>query len=54
MNSKNIDLMSNHFFQNISQFSERDFDVVNWINDSLKDKSPNQCREVLIIFQTLI
>lgn len=34
------------FLQNISSFSEKDFNVVDWINHTLKDKPPDQCREV--------
>lgn len=34
--------------QNISSFSEKDFNVVDWINNTLKDKPPDQCREVCI------
>ncbi|XP_050421555.1 conserved oligomeric Golgi complex subunit 7 [Adelges cooleyi] len=31
----------------ISLFSEKDFNVVNWINNTLKDKPPDQCREII-------
>lgn len=37
------------YLQNISSFSEKDFNVVNWINKSLNDKPPDQCRDVCII-----
>jgi len=37
------------FLQNISSFSEKDFNVVDWINTTLKDKPPDQCREVYIV-----
>ncbi|CAH1736628.1 conserved oligomeric Golgi complex subunit 7 [Aphis gossypii] len=32
---------------NISSFSEKDFSVVDWINNTLKDKPPDECREVI-------
>lgn len=32
--------------QNISSFSEKDFDVVEWVNNMLKDKPSDECREV--------
>ncbi|VVC39784.1 Conserved oligomeric Golgi complex subunit 7 [Cinara cedri] len=32
---------------NISSFSDKDFNVVDWINNTLKDKPPDQCREAI-------
>lgn len=41
-------------FQNISSFSEKDFSVVDWINNTLKDKPPDECREVCIKYLCII